>query len=381
VVPHAGLRVAARRLALAAVAVAILAWSLGCGGAAHGSGTVASDAASTRASGASVSVSASTAAPAPVPVPVSPPRQRVFSVGLRVLHFVDRSRTLPGGEPRTLTTYVRYPAQGQADGHDHLDATPAQGPFPLVVFGHGFAVTPTIYAPLMRYWTRAGFVVAAPVFPLGNANAPGGPYEPDLVHQPADMSYVISSLLTGGGSLAGLVDPARIAVAGQSDGGDTALAVAYDRRYRDPRVRAAVILSGAEIPYTGSFNFPTAGDARHRRHDQPARTHGNVLRGRAQTQVPAVADGGGTPAALHGRTAGPGDRGAREHGVLGTLPGPAPPAAGEPAADVCGCARAGADDAAGLSLRQLLHKRQHGPEQIPQFLHTPDDLVGFEHEP
>jgi dienelactone hydrolase len=257
VVPHAGLRVAARRLALAAAAVAILAWSLGCGGAAHGSGAVASNLDSTRASAsASASVSAST----PAQASASPPRQRVFSVGLRVLRLVDRSRTIHGGEPRTLSTYVRYPAQGAADGRDHLNATPApQGPFPLIVFGHGFAVTPTIYAPLMRYWTRAGFVVAAPVFPLGNANAPGGPYEPDLVHQPADMSYVISSLLTGGGSLAGLVDPARIAVAGQSDGGDTALAVAYDRRYRDPRVRAAVILSGAEIPYTGSFDFPTVG--------------------------------------------------------------------------------------------------------------------------
>jgi predicted dienelactone hydrolase len=256
VVPDAGLRVAARRLALAAAAVAILAWSLGCGGAAHGSGAAARDVASRRAS---VPAPAPASAQAQAPTPVSPPRQSVFSIGLRVLHLVDRSRTLRDGEPRTLSTYVRYPAQGPADGRDHLDATPAHGQFPLIVFGHGFAVTPTIYAPLMRSWTRAGFIVAAPVFPLGNANAPGGPSEPDLVHQPADMSYVISSLLEGGGPLAGLVDPARIAVAGQSDGGDTALAVAYDPRYRDPRVRAAVILSGAEIPYTGSFAFPAAG--------------------------------------------------------------------------------------------------------------------------
>jgi len=45
-------------------------------------------------------------------------------------------------------------------------------------------------------------------------------------------------------------------VSGQSDGGETALAVAYDRLFIDRRVRAAVILSGAEIPGVGGFDFP-----------------------------------------------------------------------------------------------------------------------------
>jgi hypothetical protein len=61
-----------------------------------------------------------------------------------------------------------------------------------VIFGHGFAVTPGIYTPLLQYWARAGYVVAAPIFPLGNANAPGGPNESDLVNQPRDMSFVIT---------------------------------------------------------------------------------------------------------------------------------------------------------------------------------------------
>ena len=42
--------------------------------------------------------------------------------------------------------------------------------------------------------------------------------------------------------------PARIAVAGHSDGAIAALSVAYDRRYRDRRVDAAVIMSGATLP-------------------------------------------------------------------------------------------------------------------------------------
>ena len=188
-----------------------------------------------------------------------------YAVGERVITFVDRSRTVtfPGQapQPRTLVTVVRYPAQGPPGAMDIRNATPdrAAGPFPLVIFGHGFAVTPATYYRLLRAWAQAGYVVAAPVFPLENANAPGGPNESDLVNQPRDMSFVISGMLAASASpharLAGMIDPSGIAVSGQSDGGETALAVAYDRYYRDRRVRAAIILSGAEIPSVASLAF------------------------------------------------------------------------------------------------------------------------------
>ena len=161
-----------------------------------------------------------------------------------VLRLVDRSRRirLPGGRriARPVTTYLWYPPPG--DGN---------GPWPLVIFGHGFATTPFRYRRLLGAWAAAGYLVAAPVFPLGNANAPGGPDENDIVNQPRDMSFVITQLLAASASSAsplhGLVERSQIAVAGQSDGAETAFATAYERPWYDRLVRAAVVLSGAEL--------------------------------------------------------------------------------------------------------------------------------------
>ncbi len=191
-----------------------------------------------------------------------------FAVGETVLVFQDHSRlvTIPGRppEPRTLVTVIRYPATGDPSQVDVPQSPPdrSAGPFPLIVFAHGFAVTPSTYSRLLQAWARAGYVVAAPIFPLTNANAPGGPNEADLVNQPRDVSFVISRMLARsaghGRILSGLIDQHEIAVAGQSDGGSTALAVAYNAHFVDRRVRAAVILSGAELPGISGYDFPAS---------------------------------------------------------------------------------------------------------------------------
>lgn len=243
-------------LVIAAVGVAIgmAGAGQGHGGANRPSGT---------GSGANSSAATSTASPPP-----PPPAPSSFAVGIQSMQFVDTSREvkfLDGSvEPRTLVTEVRYPALGSTSHIDEAGANPdtTHGPYPLIVFGHGFEQKPSVYRQLLQSWARAGYVVAAPAFPLESPDAPGGALESDLVNQPEDMHFVIDQLLAeseGSGPLAGLINPGEIAVAGQSDGGDTALAVAYDPRFRDRRIRAAVILSGAEIPTLGPFTFPGGG--------------------------------------------------------------------------------------------------------------------------
>jgi dienelactone hydrolase len=192
------------------------------------------------------------------------------TVGLRVITFVDHTRTerLRDGrvEPRTLVTQIRYPAIGSDGADDVPDAAPlsAAGPFPLVAFGHGFAETPTAYARLLDAWVRAGYVVAAPLFPLTQKYVPGGRREADLINQPGDISFVISRVLADNrlpaSFLRSLIAPQLIAVAGHSDGAATVLADAYDPDFADPRVRAAIILSGAELSLIDdSIAFPASG--------------------------------------------------------------------------------------------------------------------------
>jgi fermentation-respiration switch protein FrsA (DUF1100 family) len=159
-------------------------------------------------------------------------------VRVRVLRFVDRSRAAHFSDgtsgPRVLITQVRVPAN-------------ASGRLPLVVFAHGFALTPDDYARLLAAWTSAGYVVAAPVFPVENADARGGPSQRDLVNEPRDLSFVLSRLVARDSPVRNLIDVRHVAFAGQSDGAVAAFAASYERGYRDPRVDAAMIMSGAPL--------------------------------------------------------------------------------------------------------------------------------------
>lgn len=197
---------------------------------------------------------------------------RGFGVGLWETAFTEPGRVLepphsPAGDvpaPRALPVQVRYPSE-DAGSAATAGAEPARGagPFPLVVFGPGYDEVPQDYAVLLDAWARAGFVVAAPTFPLTNPQSPGGPDESDVVNQPADLSFLTSMLLREssgrGDPLTGLLVPGDVAVAGQSDGGDSALALADNSCCRDPAVRAVIVLAGAEWRgFAGSWFPPPA---------------------------------------------------------------------------------------------------------------------------
>jgi predicted dienelactone hydrolase len=187
------------------------------------------------------------------------PATAPFAVGTLSQTFVDPARTAParGGIPsaagRTLVTTIYYPAPAAVP-----NPPPVVGPFPLLVFAHGFAIDAAAYAPLLHDLAAGGYVVAAPDFPGTSTAYPGSAVRGDSLEEPADISFVITSIigLSGQpGPLAGVVDPNAIGDAGQSDGGVVAAATAYNTCCIDPRIKASSILTGGAFGFDGQW-FP-----------------------------------------------------------------------------------------------------------------------------
>src|SRR5262249_61512946 len=125
----------------------------------------------------------------------------------------DATASTPAQPKRVLATTITYPV-----GVKH--------PVPLVVLAHGDNGHPNKFSRLIGAWAAAGYVVAAPAFPLTSNMAPGGGTPGDVRNQPTDVSFVIDEILKmgqprSGGPLAGLIDGRHIGVAGLSLGGAT----------------------------------------------------------------------------------------------------------------------------------------------------------------
>jgi dienelactone hydrolase len=163
--------------------------------------------------------------------------------------LVDTSRStppwdgMPGKPSRTLVTTIWYPARASGSV-----AATGEGPYPLIVFAHGLGGSPQDYRQLLTAWAAAGYVVAAPLFPLSSSQTPGGPDGGDIGNQPGDMSFVIDQVLKASaapnGPLSGLVDPNEIGAAGHSNGAITTLGLVANSCCRDNRVKAAVVMAG-----------------------------------------------------------------------------------------------------------------------------------------
>jgi predicted dienelactone hydrolase len=186
-----------------------------------------------------------------------------LSVARTSMTFEDTTRSSParGDTParaeRVLVTTVYYPTTAAPTAE--APAPPvAAGPFPLIVFAHGYDAQGSMYAPLLEDLARGGYVVAAPEFPGTSSAHPGPANRPDTLEQPADLSFLISSMLAVSaqpGLLHDSIDPNEIGDSGHSDGGVTAAATAYNTCCIDGRIKAATILTGGAFGFDGQW-FP-----------------------------------------------------------------------------------------------------------------------------
>jgi dienelactone hydrolase len=155
------------------------------------------------------------------------------------LTFTDSTRGTVARAPlaatttRVLHTTIRVP-----DG---------SGPWPLVVFGHGYRVSAATYSTLLDGIAEAGFVVAAPEFPGSSSTLPGRPDERDLQDEPCDLRLVAGQVqastddATSG--LAGKVRSGAVGLAGQSDGATAAAYAALASTCAGPPIGAVVAFS------------------------------------------------------------------------------------------------------------------------------------------
>ena len=135
----------------------------------------------------------------------------------------------PGSDKRRLDVLVWRPE--------------GEGPFPLVIYCHGTNGMAGESLYLLEALTRAGYMVAAPEFPLTSREAHTRIAAADVTDAPEqvrDVSFVIDCLL------AGTIDAQRIALAGHSLGGVTTYFATYGMQCRDPRIAASIPIAASD---------------------------------------------------------------------------------------------------------------------------------------
>lgn len=174
--------------------------------------------------------------------------------GVRGPHPVGTMEMTLNNEERPLSMTIWYPAlnpEGLEEVHVYpanyppvfpplevygsalFEAEPdtANGPYPLVVWAHGFTSFRTMNTFLGEHLASWGFVVIGPDFPDMDASTIAN--EPDTFYpiyynNPRDVSSTIdfAETLNIDGVMAGMIDSEHIGVAGHSSGGFTTLQAA-----------------------------------------------------------------------------------------------------------------------------------------------------------
>lgn len=174
-----------------------------------------------------------------------------YSVNTLNVEFVDTTRTTQahhdyeGAPARYLPSTIWYPSMDD------------NRPSPLVIYSHGFSSMRLETKYLAKHLASYGFVVVAADYPLTNYNAPGGPYIKDVVNQPADISFLISSVhrlnRDRAHVLFNLINTRTTGLVGLSLGGTVSMMAGYDPKRRDPRINAVVSIAGPTAMFDAAY--------------------------------------------------------------------------------------------------------------------------------
>lgn len=185
-------------------------------------------------------------------------------VGFRIVHVT--------GGPRAA---LWYPAEAVESPHAYgptthglvaLNAPPGTGQYPLVLFSHGFGGCGTQTIFFTEELARHGYIVAAPDHRDSGCRSdhknmvhiprPGKPFtmpgrwNDDTYRSRRDDMEALLDWMLASPEFGEHIDPSRIAAAGHSLGGYTALGLAGAwPTWKDPRIKAVLLFS----PYLAPF--------------------------------------------------------------------------------------------------------------------------------
>ena len=129
-------------------------------------------------------------------------------------------------------TFVKTSSEVQNAGKSiplELYLPEGSGPFPVLVFTHGFQLGPDQYASYGEHLASWGYVVVMPALPGGLLGPVGAPsHREQKEHTVALLDWIEANASAAGGALDGKADATRIGLAGHSMGGKISLLVATE---------------------------------------------------------------------------------------------------------------------------------------------------------
>jgi predicted dienelactone hydrolase len=166
------------------------------------------------------------------------------------------ARGFAGAPARRLDVRVWYPAAAGREDFVRDAAIAPGGPWPLIVYSHGTMGRADESPYLVRALVNAGYVVAAADYPLTSRNSHTKIAFADITdmsEQVKDIRFIIDRLLADAG-IGKAIDKDRIGVTGHSLGGVTTYFAVYGEGIRDPRIKAAAPIAGADPVQTALSN-------------------------------------------------------------------------------------------------------------------------------
>jgi dienelactone hydrolase len=172
-----------------------------------------------------------------------------YGFATRDYTFVDPTRSTPpnnsypGSPVRTLRTRVFYPAFPPELTASPPPAVPVPiahaGRFPIVAYAHGLTSRGEPSRFMCEHLATHGYICVAPLFPLSNGDAPGGPTLADLGNQPGDLDFVMNQVAQVP-EIGPAVDTKKRGIMGFSAGGLTTLLATYHPTLQIPNIKASV---------------------------------------------------------------------------------------------------------------------------------------------